>query len=259
MKIAQDVLNVLSHSRVDGHILYLPPEQLERKLYLDVNKCLELIGGQWNRKEKGHVFSSDPSDLLDEMINTGEVTDSKKEFQFFETPKEIVKRMIDYAEIKPSDSLLEPSAGHGAILDKFPMEHLRCANELNEESYNFLVKRFHGKAVNIYNYDFLDPKLYLNPNFPVEFDKIIMNPPFSKGQDVKHIFQAWDILAMGGRLVSIVSESPFFRENKLSQEFRKWLFDLEDKCQAWVYDLDAGAFKESGTMVKSRIIVADKR
>lgn len=256
MKIAQDVLNILSCSRVDGHILYLPPTQLDRKLYLDVNKCLECIGGQWNRKEKGHVFSSDPSDLLDEMINTGEVTDAKKEFQFFETPKEIVNRMIVYTEIKPSDVLLEPSAGHGAILSEFPEDNNCYAVELNEDCFNVLKQHVFG--VELFLADFLDPKLYTNPNFPVEFDKIIMNPPFTKGQDVKHIFQAYDILKKGGRMVSIVSESPFFRENKLSQSFREWLFDLENNNSATVYDLDAGAFKESGTMVKTRIIVVDK-
>lgn len=262
MKISQDVLNILSHSSVDGHTLFLPPTQLERNLYLAVNKCLELIGGHWDRKAKGHVFSVDPSDLLDEMINTGEVTDSKKEFQFFETPRSIVQRMIGYAEIKPTDILLEPSAGNGAILKKFPKENTSYAIELNDNCYRFLKTEFAGDDVyskpDVYLGDFL-MSAHLNSNFfPSEFDKIIMNPPFSKGQDIRHIFHAHDILKKGGRLVSIVSESPFFRENKLSQEFREWLFDLEDKNLAMVYDLDAGTFKESGTMVKARIIVVDK-
>jgi hypothetical protein len=256
MQIAQDVVSVLSQSRVDSYNLYLPPVQLDRKLYLDVNKCLELIGGKWNRTAKAHLFSSNPSDLLDEMINTGEVVDSKKEFDFFETPKEIVKRMLAYANIQRTDILLEPSAGHGAIYEEFPQENERHAVELNKESYDILmIKNLGG---NIRCADFLDPKHYYNNIFPIEVDKIIMNPPFSKQQDVKHIFQAYDILKKGGRLVSIVSESPFFRENKLSQSFREWLFDLKDNNSATIYDLDKGTFKESGTMVKTRIIVVDK-
>jgi hypothetical protein len=256
MKIQEDVIAILSQSRVDGNNLYLPSVQLERKLYLDVNKCLEIIGGKWNRSSKSHVFLSDPSDLLDEMINTGEIVDAKKEFQFFETPKEIVKRMIGYADIQSKDVLLEPSAGKGAILEEFPKENEKYAVELNEDNYNYLLSNWAKKDLGdeLFFADFLSPSLYTNPRFPVEFHKIIMNPPFSKQQDIKHIFQAFDILANGGRLVSIVSESPFFRENKISQEFRKFLYDNNAK----VYDLDAGTFKESGTMVKTRIIVVDK-
>jgi hypothetical protein len=50
--------------------------------------------------------------------------------------------------------------------------------------------------------------------------------------------------------VSVVSESPFFRSNKKSIEFRAWL----DENNAEIIDNDPGAFKESGTMVKTRII-----
>ncbi len=41
LKIKQDVLDVLIQSTTEGNILYLPQTQLERKLYTDVNKCLE--------------------------------------------------------------------------------------------------------------------------------------------------------------------------------------------------------------------------
>jgi hypothetical protein len=81
-----------------------------------------------------------------------------------------------------------------------------------------------------------------------------MNPPFSKQQDVKHILHAWELLADGGTLVSVVSESPFFRENALSKEFRRWVEDNDVD----VTSLDAGTFKESGTMVKTRLLVAKK-
>jgi hypothetical protein len=61
MKIKEDVLHVLREPTVDedSNTLFLPPSQLERKLYSDVNKCLESIGGKWNRKAKGHVLQSE--------------------------------------------------------------------------------------------------------------------------------------------------------------------------------------------------------
>lgn len=246
MKISDDVLQVLRISNVDeeNNLLFLPAQQLDRKLYVDVNKCLESIGGKWNRKLKGHLFDHNPSYDLDEMINTGEWTNKQKEFQFFKTPKEVVTQMISLAEIKRGEMLLEPSAGDGSILEEFPKENPYVAIELMEDNCNIL----RGKKFSVSTSDFLS----WTPTD--KFDKIIMNPPFTKQQDVKHVFHAWECLENGGRLVSVVSESPFFRENSLSSEFRDWL----DTNDAEVIDLDSGAFKESGTMVKTRIIVVNK-
>ena len=53
MKISDEILGILSRCTVDGNTLYLPDEQLDRKTYTAVNKCLVNIGGKWNRKAKG--------------------------------------------------------------------------------------------------------------------------------------------------------------------------------------------------------------
>lgn len=253
MKVSKDVLDVIAKSRVEGNNLYLPDVQLDRKLYVSVNKILEDLGGQWNRKSKSHVFPLhiDPSETLDEIINTGEWIDKKKEFQFFETPDEIVEQMMDLAEIKNGMKVLEPSFGKGRILLHLTQEtELVWGVELNVENMNYVLENIKGLQGYILH-DFLD--ITSVPDLP-EFDRVVMNPPFSNGKDVKHIFQAWDLLAKDGILVSIVSESPFFRENKLSVEFRKWL----KENNAEVIDLEAGAFKSSGTMVKTRIIKVKK-
>lgn len=246
MKIKDEVLSVLKNSTVDEekNLLFLPQGQLDRKLYVDVNKCLESIGGTWNRKLKAHLFNHNPSEDLDEMINTSEWSDKKKEYQFFPTPYEIVCQMISLAEIKNTDVLLEPSAGQGNILDCFPRENPYVAVELMADN----CKKLHEKGYSVANVDFLSLS-------NLDVDKIIMNPPFTKHQDVQHIFHAWNMLKSGGRLVSIVSESPFFRQDKVSVNFRNWI----DENSVEIVDLEAGAFKESGTMVKTRIVVATKR
>lgn len=247
MKIKPEVLNVLKMSTVneETNLLFLPNIQLDRKLYVEVNKCLEGIGGAWNRKLKGHLFDHNPSDDLDEMINTGEWTDKKKEYQYFPTPKNIVFQMINLANIQSTELVLEPSAGQGSILEEFPKNTPYVAIELMPENCKVLK----DKGYSVAQTDFLSWN-------PVEkFDKIIANPPFTKQQDVKHVLHMWDCLKKGGRLVSIVSESPFFRENNLSKEFRSWL----DENNGEIIELDAGDFKESGTMVKTRIIVVDKK
>ena len=44
MRINDDVANVLANSRVEGNKLFLPEGQLDRKLYVDVNKVLDVNG-----------------------------------------------------------------------------------------------------------------------------------------------------------------------------------------------------------------------
>ena len=118
MKISDEILGILSRCTVDGNTLYLPDEQLDRKTYTAVNKCLVNIGGKWNRKAKGHVFDHDPSDDLDSMLLTGETVDMKKVYQFFPTPKEIAQQMCRMAELDNDCVVLEPSCGRGDLADE---------------------------------------------------------------------------------------------------------------------------------------------
>ena len=114
MKTTQEVFD---QCKIEGNNVYLP-QQLDKKLYVQVNKALVGIGGKWNRKEKAHVFPSDPSELLGRVQN-GETINLKKEFQFFETPDELADRLVALA-FDPGyqlGAILEPSAGQGAIID----------------------------------------------------------------------------------------------------------------------------------------------
>lgn len=243
MKIENDILKILDSCNVEGNVLFLPSTQLDRKTYQNVNKVIESIGGKWNRKSKGHVFEENPKDLIDNLIITGEVTDIKKEFQYFPTPRAIAQNMIDMADIKLNDRLLEPSAGQGAIADLFPKGNPYVLIELNDKNGKILK----DKGYDVYITDFLESNY-------IGVDKVIMNPPFSKQQDIDHILHAFGMLNEGGTLISIVSESTFYRENKKSVSFRKFL----EINNAEIFDLSEGAFKESGTMVKTRIIKVKK-
>lgn len=242
MKIDTEVLNVLDNCHIDGNILFLPDVQLERKLYEKVNKVLTCLGGIWNRGKKGHVFENDPSEMVEEAILTGEVTDSKKEFQFFETPKEIVKQMIELADLGPEDSVLEPSAGQGAIADCIGLNPLTVI-ELNHKNAEVL----RGNGYEVIEQDFL------TFDTTETYSKVIMNPPFSRQQDIDHVLHAWECLKPGGILVSIMSEGTFFRQNKKSVVFRELLDEV-----GYSIPLDEGAFKSSGTNVRTRIVVMTK-
>lgn len=247
MKVPTDVLVVLEGAEIEGNILRIT-EKLERNLYQDVNKVLECLGGKWDRKVKGHVFSSDPTALIDDAMITGEVTDEKKEFQFFRTPPEIASRLVEMAEITPVSCVLEPSAGDGAIVKeiiKLGYHPPHCV-ELNPKNEKTLLEL---GAASAHIMDFLD--------FPAgsqEYDRIVANPPFTRQQDVDHVLHMYRLLRKGGILVSVMSPSWTFRDNKKSVEFRKFIEERE----AEVVDLEAGAFKSSGTMIRTCIVKVRK-
>ena len=247
MKISEEIINILARCKTEGNILYLPEGQLDRTTYNNVNKVLTALGGKWNRKEKGHVFDYDPEEALETVIMTGEIVDKKKLLQFFETPEDIAKELCKMAEITKDSNVLEPSVGKGRIAD--------AAYECNP---NKVI----GLDINIDLEQYLKDKPYqtflgvdfLEYETDEKFDRIIMNPPFTKHQDVKHFMKAYEILAEGGILVSIMSVAPFFREDRVSEEFRYFL----DMHEAVVTNLPEGTFKESGTMVRTCIVKIKK-
>ncbi len=244
---AQEVLNKCT---VEGLVIKLPEQQLERKTYQEVAKSLQLIGGKWTGgKTSGFVFKEDPTDLLDQ-IRSGDKVNLKKEFQFFETPSSLADRLVELACIEEDHHVLEPSAGQGSIVKavnrKFPNKsvHVYELMPLNASILNKIkTVRFCGNC-------FLTQKL----ESVGLFDRIIANPPFSKNQDIDHIREMYNQLKKGGRIVSIASKHWQFAQGKKEQNFRTWL----DSVQATVKEVDSGEFKQSGTTIATVIIIIDK-
>lgn len=241
MEIEQNIIDILKQGKFENGIYYLPQIILDRKIYIKVNEVLENAGGKWNKKEKGHIFQSDPNKLW-LSIESRETVNEKKLYQFFETPKEIVNQIIELADIKKEMSVLEPSAGHGSICDELPKNiELRCI-EIDAEKCEVLI----GKGYNCENIDFI------NYNYN-NFDRIVMNPPFTKGQDASHVLHAYNLLKEGGKLVSVMSNSITFNSQKKYQAVR----DLIDK-NGEIIELPDNSFEKSGTKVKTVLVVINK-
>lgn len=77
------------------------------------------------------------------------------------------------------------------------------------------------------------------------FDRVIMNPPFENGSDIKHIRHALSFLKPGGRLVAICAAGPRQREA------------FQSEAEEWI-DLPAGSFKSQGTDVNTAVVVFQK-
>lgn len=167
---------------------------------------------------------------------------------YFPTPADVARRLVLLAGIEPGHRVLEPSAGTGAIIDAIREHSRECtifAIEINHTMVDVLKQTAFapGKAdhrIAIRCEDFLESNGDLGL-----FDRIVMNPPFDRGADVKHIKHALGHLREGGRLVSVCAAGPKQREA------------MEEIATSWE-TLPPGSFKESGTGVAAAIVVIDK-
>lgn len=246
--MAQQTIDILQQCTVDGLLIRLPAMQLDRKLYQEVAKQLELIGGKWKGgKTQGFLFKEDPTDYLAKLCS-GESINLKKEYQFFATPDEIADRLVELACIEPGHAVLEPSAGQGAIIKAihriYPDMVVDCY-ELMDLNRTYLEKL---DNVTIMGQDFIKEEK------TIIYDRIIANPPFSKNQDIEHVIEMYERLEDGGRLVSIMSKHWQFASGKKEEAFKKFI----EESGADIYDIEPGAFKESGTNISACIVVVDR-
>ncbi len=243
MDIEQPILEIIEQGNSDGNLYFLPGHQLDRKTYLAVNKVLECLGGRWDRKSKAHIFESDISNAIDDVLLTGEVIDKKQEFQFFETPQNIVSRLIELAEVRIGHACLEPSAGRGNIAEALSgfagIGKVMCV-ELDPENVKTLI----GKGFSVHEGDFLQYETKW------VYDRIVMNPPFIRQQDIAHVLKALSLLKDNGILVSVMSAGIMFRQDKRTRNF--WRRVAEQTSE--IIELSPGAFKVYGTMVNAAIL-----
>lgn len=167
---------------------------------------------------------------------------------YFPTPAAIIDQMLDLAELPAGEfTALEPSAGHGAIADAIKERAPQVAItacEINHSLRQILTAKGHCVAMS----DFM------TADWGENFDRILMNPPFERGQDIEHTMHAYGFLSAGGIMVSILSIGVMINTTAKALRFRDWL----DQIAAEAYPIPAGAFKESGTDVATVMIVAVK-
>jgi predicted RNA methylase len=254
-KIPEDALNIIASMDITSDnnpnfpfVARITDGQLPRDLYVSVDKVLKAMGGKWDRHAKGHVFDGDPSDAIDSAVLTGSYTDKKQALQFFETPEALADELVAAAEIRDGMRVLEPSAGRGRITRAIRRVAPLCNLVAIEiDPHNFV------------ELNTADGGLFILGDFMKDFahdetvDRVVMNPPFSKRQDVDHVTRAFSMLSPGGRLVSVVSGSAMHRIDKKGEAFKA----LVKRCGS-SYDLPEGTFKESGTNVRASVVILNK-
>lgn len=246
VKIEPDVMEVLRTSEIEGQALKLPG-QLDRKLYVKVNKVLELLGGSWNRKASAHLFEGDPACVVAEAIEDGAIEDPIKKYQYYPTPLAVAQKLVQLAAIEPHHTILEPSAGTGSILAALPKEAVNIeACEINEA----MAAELEAKGHAVHKCDFLTFKPSRS------YERIVANPPFTRKQDVTHADRMLDLLAPGGRLVTVLSAGATFGSDRKTVAFRERL--AAEFPDHRFEKLESGAFRSSGTMVNAVVLVATR-
>lgn len=156
--------------------------------------------------------------------------------QLFPTPPELARRVVELADIRPGHAVLEPSAGTGALLAAMP--NIRPGGTVHAVEINRTLADGLREIVDeVHCADFLE----LNGQLGM-FDRIVMNPPFADGADIRHIEHALEMLQPGGKLVAICANGPRQRA-KLMERASEW------------YDLPAGSFQSAGTGVNTALVL----
>ncbi|WP_183769290.1 DUF3560 domain-containing protein (plasmid) [Tunturiibacter empetritectus] len=164
--------------------------------------------------------------------------------QLFPTPPELADRMVALADIRPGQQVLEPSAGTGRIIDAIRRNahgYAITAVELNCNMAHRL--RTIDCVDDTRQADFLECNGDLGT-----FDRIVMNPPFSNADDIKHIMHALKMLKPGGRLVAICANGP--RQNDKLRPI------VEARGGIWE-ELPSDTFISTGTSVRTVLLMLD--
>lgn len=252
--ISPDVIESVARCTFDGNTLKLPdPRIVMFSNWPAMKKVFDALGGKWEKKAKAVVFPSDAKALLLPAVEAGSVLNKKKHFQYFATPEVIARKMVNIAVTSTGDEtkpyrVLEPSAGEGALVKMIQniLSHasVQCV-EIQTEFYEPL-RELSGRPPVIR--DFLKV-----PKSPI-YDLVIMNPPFQDNQDIRHVRHAFGFLKPGGRLVSVMCGGVESNEDNETREFRAW----KEAKGGQFFPVQEGAFKESGTSVRTCIFVADR-
>lgn len=175
--------------------------------------------------------------------------DQREGIDYFATPEPVGFKMVEWANIRPNEKVLEPSAGHGAIARFFPEQ---SDVTMVEPSYELSQRAglANGNA-RIVNDTF--ESLHINN----KYDAIVMNPPYGVGGKtaIVHLAKAAKHLREGGRIVALIPRGGMADrrlEQFLGSEDAKGLHTVAK------IDMPSATFERAGTSVNTQIVVLEK-
>lgn len=228
------------------------------KKYLPGSKT-EGTGGKANdyRQEKATDFDRAKAVYFGKQKKNSR-TKSQEGHDYFATPEPIGYKMVQWLQSKPGQSLLEPSAGDGAIARWMPDNTYNTVVEPSRDLTPKLMRNVAGAKV--------VESTFENFDLHNKFDGIAMNPPFGHGGKtaVEHVAKAYQHLKDGGRLIAIIPDGPACQKH-----FDKWFYgdpEAKRKADRGIADgvlmadihLPSVTFDRAGTNVNTHMVVIDK-
>ena len=135
---------------------------------------------------------------------------------------------------------LEPSAGAGAIA-----RALRSALQDRERISRdpICIETDEVLARNLIGEGFADTFCmdFMAYQCSKPFDRIVMNPPFSGGQDIDHVTRAFEMLEYDGVLVAIMAPAFEFRTDRKHAAFKRLMNEHGEVIER----LPAGTFEDT--------------
>lgn len=193
---------------------------------------------------------NDPFDnaVLDYYSNQKLNKNNREGSDYFPTPEPLGYKMVEWAELGEGDSVLEPSAGHGAIARYVPKTNEMVSIEPNQSLFTKLQLKAGGLGRKFLNNTFEN---YALNN---KHDVIVMNPPFGKAGAlaIQHVDKAFKHLDEGGRIVAIIPRG------STDKKFDKWYNEQKNVAMRAEVNLPDILFQQAGTRVACRVVVLDK-
>jgi predicted RNA methylase len=147
--------------------------------------------------------------------------------------------LIELAEIEPWMLVLEPSAGGGAIARE--IAKIATVESFELQPHHVAELRAGGFVRTVFAQDFL-----IAPP-AVRYERVVMNPPFARQADIRHVEHALRFLKPAGRLVSVMSAGVTFRKNTLARNFRH----LVERRGGRIEANPPESFRLSGTLIET--------
>lgn len=156
---------------------------------------------------------------------------------YFATPEPVGLKMVQWADLRPGETALEPSGGHGAIARWLPESTERTVIEPSTELASRLAMVFDGKLIR---------GTFEAHNVVNKYDGIVMNPPFGVGGKtaIDHLAKAATHLREGGRIVALIPTGP-----AADKRFDKWFYEEDTRKASPLYtDEKLGPVYEGDTL-----------
>ena len=206
------------------------------------------VGGKEFDAPKDQSTDGFDNAVLDYYSNQKLNSRNREGVDYFPTPEPLGYKMMEWANMGEGDTVMEPSAGHGAIARYAPKGNQMVAIEPSQSLFAKLQLKAGGLGRKFVN------TIFENYDISNKHDVVVMNPPFGTAgaTAIAHLGKAFKHLEEGGRVVAIIPRG------STDKKFEKWINGEKTAVMRAEVELPDIVFKQAGTKVVCRVVVVDK-